>query len=483
MRLQVNFFYNLFLTLSNYLVGLVVFPYISRVFGVVNVGVIGFVDSSINYFILFSTLGISTIGVREIARVKSERERLNSAFSSLLSLSSIFLIIVVTIYFFLVFLVPSFETHRTLFLIGSGKLIFTVYSIEWFFKGIENFKYISIRNVLVKLVYLLLLFFFVNDKDDVEIYFFLTVLSISANSLINLIYSRKFVSFSLRDIKLGMYVKQVVYIGSYSILTSMYTTFNIMYLGFVCSSAEVGYYWTALKIYTIVLGFYTAFTGVMLPRMSGLVKGLELDKFNEMIRRSFDLLLTFVLPVIIVGVLLSEHLVFVLSGSGFEGAIVPMRLIMPLLLVVGVAQIIAIQVFIPLKLDGHILRASIIGAVIGVVGNFMVVRSFGSIGTASVLLISETAVTLYYIYFASRNRIVSFSTRMIKRHLVGVLPYVAINGLLISINLGSSFLTIGIAFILNGVLFIVMQLLYIRNDYTYSIIRKGMAKCEICLKR
>ncbi|WP_026474009.1 oligosaccharide flippase family protein [Alkaliflexus imshenetskii] len=482
MGLRVNFLYNLFLTLANYLVGLVVFPYISRVFGVVNVGIVGFVDSSINYFILFATLGISTIGVREIARVKTDRERLNSAFSSLLSLSSLFLIIVVVLYFVLIFSVPSFETHRALFLIGSAKLIFTVYSIEWFYKGIENFKFISIRNGVVKVVYLLLLFLFVKEKNDIELYFFLTVLSIVVSSIINIVYSRKFVTFSLKNIRIEPFVKQVVYIGTYSILTSMYTTFNIMYLGFVCNSAEVGYYWTALKIYTIVLGFYTAFTGVMLPRMSGMVMGKELDKFKEMIQKSFDLLLSFVLPVIVVGIILTSHLIFVLSGSGFEGAIRPMRLIMPLLLVVGVAQIIAIQVLIPLKQDGQILRASIIGAIVGVVGNVLFVESFGSVGTASVLLFSETSVTLYYVYFAIRKQIISFPFLLIKKHLVSILPYIAVNALLVVLELGS-FLTIATAIVMNGILFLVMQYYYIRNQFSYKYISMALQKCEILLKR
>jgi len=481
MGIKRNFLYNLFLTISNYIVGLIVFPYISRVLGVANIGVVGFVDNSINYFILFATLGISTIGAREIARVKANKVNLNSVFNSLITLSSIFLAGVLIVYFVLIYAVPNFSQYKNLFLIGVAKLIFTIYSIEWFYRGIENFKFISIRNGVVKLIYLILIFLFVREEQDVETYFLLTVLSIVVSSLINLWYSRRFISFTFKNITILPFVKQVLYIGSYSLLTSMYTTFNIMYLGFVCSSIEVGYYWTALKVYTIIMGFYTAFTGVMMPRMSGLVVRLEFDKFNELIKKSFDLLLSFVLPLIIVSTILAPQLIFILAGAGYEGAITPMQIIMPLLLVVGVAQIIAIQVLMPLKHDSQILRASIIGAVIGVSGNLIFVSKYGSIGTACVLLISETIVTAYYIFYSHKQKIIVYSFKMLKKHIVNLSPYILVNLILAYWPFGS-IATIASALALNGFLFFLLQFFYIKNEFIYNYIMILMERLGLLLK-
>lgn len=481
MGIKRNFLYNLFLTLSNYIVGLIVFPYISRVLGVANIGIIGFVDNSINYFILFATMGISTIGAREIARVKLDKINLNSVFNSLLALSSIFLAIVVVIYFALIYAVPDFSQYKSLFLIGSAKLIFTIYSVEWFYRGIENFKFISIRNGVVKVFYLILIFLFVRQKDDVEIYFLLTVLSIVVSSAINLWYARKFVSFAFKNITITPFVKQVLYIGSYSLLTSMYTTFNIMYLGFVRSSVEVGYYWTALKIFTIIMGFYTAFTGVMMPRMSGLVVRMEFDKFQELIKKSFDLLLSFVLPVIVVSTILAPQLIYILSGTGYEGAIIPMQIIMPLLLVVGIAQIIAVQVLMPLKHDSIILRASIVGAVVGILGNLIFVSKYGSIGTACVLLISEIVVTVYYIYYSNNQKIISYSFSMLKRHLINLSPYIVVN-LILSFWVISSFVTITMAIVINGLLFFFLQFFYVKNEFVFKYLVVIMERIKILLK-
>lgn len=482
MGIKKNFFYNLFLTLSNYIVGLVVFPYISRVLGVANVGVVGFVDNTINYFILFATLGISTIGAREIARSKSNKENLNKTFNSLLTLSTLFLALVLIAYFILIVTIPNFYQYKNLFLIGSAKLIFTIYSIEWLYRGIENFKFISIRNAIIKIVYLVLVFVFVRNTDDVGIYFGLTVLSIVANALINLWYSRRFVRYSFKNVEIKSYIKQVFYIGSYSLLTSMYTTFNIMYLGFVSSSIEVGYYWTALKIYTIILGFYTAFTGVMMPRMSGLVADMEYEKFNLLIRKSFDLLLSFVLPVIVITTILAKHMIFILSGSGYEGAIIPMQIIMPLLLVVGVAQIIAIQVLMPLKHDKTILVASIIGAVVGITANIIIVKKMGSMGTAIVLLLSEVIVTTYYIIYAFKNNIVKYPIRKISKHLITIIPYIIIN-IIVVMNIKSSIVVAIVALFVNGILFLLTQYTYLKNEFVYKYINIIVKKINPYNKR
>ncbi|WP_034523139.1 oligosaccharide flippase family protein [Bacteroides uniformis] len=82
-----NFFFSTFLTISNYVFPLITYPYVSRVLQVERIGLCNFVDSIINYFILFSMLGISTYGIREIAKNKSDKTKLNQTFYDLISIN------------------------------------------------------------------------------------------------------------------------------------------------------------------------------------------------------------------------------------------------------------------------------------------------------------------------------------------------------------------------------------------------------------
>lgn len=423
MSIKRNFFYNSILTLSQYIIGLITFPYVSRVLGVSNIGIVSFVDNTINYFVLFSTLGIGIIGAREIARFSNDTEKRNSVFSSLVAMFMIFTFVVLVAYIVAVLCIPKFNIYKELFYIGTAKLIFTVFLIEWFYRGVENFRYITIRNIVIKLLYVCSLFVFVKNKEDYVIYFILTTGVVVINALINILYARNFVRFSFKDITLKPYFKQSFLLGSYAILTSMYTTFNVMYLGLVSGTTQVGYYWAALTIYGIILGFYSSFTGVMMPRMSSLLSQGNKNEFLQMIYKSFNVLFTICIPLVIGSVMLAPQIISILSGDEYKGAIIPMQIIMLLILVVGIAQILAIQVLMPMQKDKLILSASVIGASIGILLNLLLVRTFGSIGTALVLLISETSVTSYYIYIVCKNGILDFPWKSLVNNLLYSIPY------------------------------------------------------------
>jgi len=439
------------------------------VLGVSNTGTVSFVDNTINYFVLFSTLGISTIGAREIAKYRNNPEKLNSVFSSLLVLFFICTAIVLIVYSIAILYIPKLHDFKELFYIGTAKLIFTVFLIEWFYRGSENFKYITIRNVIIKIIYACAIFVFIKNKDDYVIYFILTTSVVAFNAIINILYSRNFVKFDLKNIALKPYFKQSIFLGSRSILTSMYTTFNVMYLGLVADTKQVGYYWAALTLYAIVLGFFSAFTGVMMPRMSSLLSEGNNLEFKQMINKSFNIISAICFPLIIGSIVFAPQIINILAGSGYDGAIIPMQIIMLLVLVVGVAQILAVQVLMPLQEDKLIFTASLIGASVGIFLNLLLVRVYGSIGTAIVLLISETSVTLYFIYAVSKNKIIDFPWNKFARNFLYSGPYFIIC-YAASFLFNRSILMIVIAGLISSVYFIFLNIYILKNEELHGLL-------------
>lgn len=197
----------------------------------------------------------------------------------------------------------------------------------------------------------------------------MTVGIVVINALINSAYIKKFVTLNIRELLSKTFYQKNIILGVYSIMGSMYLTFNVMYLGFVSNNIEVGYYTTAFKLYSVILGFFSAFTNVMLPRMSALLSNGNKDSFQQMADKSFRLMSTFCVPMIVCSIILAPQLVYVLSGEGYEGAVMPMQIIMPGVLFVGIAQILAIQILTPMKKDKILLIASIIGASIALILN------------------------------------------------------------------------------------------------------------------
>lgn len=424
--LRKNVIYNTILTCAGYVFPLITYPYVSRVLGVTNIGTCNFVDSIINYFSIFSMMGIGTIGVREIAACGNDIQKRNKVFSDLFWLNGLSTLLACIALAIVIISVKQINEYKELFCIGFIKLATNFLSIEWFFRGIENFKYITERSIIVKCIFVVAIFVFVRGKDDIIVYYFLSGLFITAiNAFLNINYARKFVHLLRHGITFRPYIKPFFILGFYLILTSMYTTFNTAFLGFESGTKEVGYYTTAASLFSIILSFYSAFTTAMMPRMSSLLSTGKVAEFKEKLNTSNELLIAFAIPITIFGFIYAPEIIRIISGKGYEGAIIPMRIIMPLIFIVGYEQILVIQTLMPLKKDKEIFINSIIGAIVGVSLNFILVPKLKSTGSSIVWLCSELSVLLCAQYFVYKYTKIQFPLkRLMYFILLSLLPII-----------------------------------------------------------
>lgn len=462
-----NFVYNVSITLANYIAGLLVFPYVSRCLGVELIGQTSFAVNVVSYFSLFALLGVVTVGTREIAGCKNDDNKRSNVFSSVFTI----ILILTGISFLLmtasIFIIPKFGEYKQLLLIGSISLVFTSLQIEWLYQGIEQFDYIAIRSILIRVLYCTSVFLFIKGKDDYLLYYILTVAQTVLNGLVNLLYSRHFVKFSFKNVQVKAYLKPIVSYGVNKLLISMYTTFNVLYLGFVCTDTEVGYYSTANKLFGILLGVITAFTYVILPRMSSLLSNNNIEEFHHKINQSFDVILSLAIPISIGGVMMAPQIVRILAGGGYEGAIIPMQIIMPVIILTGISQICIMQVLIPMKKDNAVLFASVIGAIVGVAANIVLVGKAGAIGSALVLLLSELGSTIYCFIYAIKNKIIIFPWRMVCKQFLLGLPYVLYCGFVNKLDISSPIATLGLSVLLCGIHFLLTNFVF-RKDSEIS---------------
>lgn len=419
-----NFLYNGALTAANYLFPLIVYPYTFRVLGVHNIGICNFVDSIISYFILFSMMGIGTFGIREMAKYNDDFKLRSKAFSSIILLNTISTFIVLVVLFVLTFTVDKLAQYKDMMLIGGLKILFNYLLIEWLYRGLENFKYITIRTVIVKILYVFSVFLFVKESDDYVIFYLLSGLMVAINALVNINYSKKFVTFSFKDIDIKQYVRPFFILGVYNFLTSLYLSFNVLYLGFVSGETEVGYYTTATKIHTVLLALYTAFTSVMLPRLSNMASKGDVESIKRMCDKSVDILLIFSLPIVFFSIIFASHIIKIIAGVGYENAILPMQIVMPLLFIIGYEQIIVIQILTSMKYDKAVLINSSLGALIALIANMILVPRYQSIGSAIVWLICEITVLLSAQYFSKKYIQFKFPLKQISTHLLAAIPIV-----------------------------------------------------------
>lgn len=467
-----NFVYNALLTISGYIFPLIVFPYVSRVLGVTNMGACNFVDSIVDYFTIISMMGMNTLGIREIAKVRNDQQQLNKVFSELFSLNTISTIIAVGILYISICYIPKFQGYQLLFYLGTSKLFFNYMLINWFFQGIEDFRFITIRYAVVKVLFVISIFVFVHNSDDTIVYYLIVCISWALNGLINIMYSKNIVSFRFTFKIRKEYVISFVVLGCYWFMNSLYTTLNVAFLGFKTNDTEVGYYTSANKLLCVIIALFTTLSSVIVPRISSMIRNKDnINELKELIEKSFSAVILFAIPLTIYVFYYSYNIIFIIFGFGFEGSIIPLQIMSLLFLFMGINQILVLQILMPLGKDKDILRNSTIAGLLGGVAVLVLVTFYGKIGASIELLIGEVILFIGSLMSVRKYSKVEFPLSNIIKHILIIFPIIIIY-MIINNYIGNLIMELLIAGVCTLIYVTCIEMYVFKNKIIIDIINK-----------
>lgn len=404
---KVNYILNLINTGTQMLFPLITFPYVCRVIEADGIGQINFFQSIISYISLFTCLGIPMYAIREIARDRSDVVQMNRTAMEILLLHSMLTLLGYAIVAILCLTVPQIQVNIPLFLILSLTIFFTAIGCEWFYQGIEDFKYITIRGLIIKTVSVVLLFIFVKSKTDLLYYGCYTVFGVLGGNIFNFFRLRKYIhreNIIFSELHIKRHIKPVLKVFSFSVVTSIYLQLNTVLLGFLKNALAVGYFAAATKVMQMLLTMSACLGSVMMPRASHLIAENKEDEFNRLIQKSYDFTLAIALPMTIGLIFCAPSLITALCGVKFEHSILPSQIIAPIILMVAISNVFGIQVLFPKGKINIVTFCCGIGAVADLILNLCLIPFFSYIGTSIAYLGAEVATTVS-MYFIGRKYI------------------------------------------------------------------------------
>lgn len=404
---KVNYILNLINTGTQMLFPLITFPYVCRVIEADGIGQINFFQSIISYISLFTCLGIPMYAIREIARDRSDVVQMNRTAMEILLLHSMLTLVGYAIVAILCLTVPQIQVNIPLFLILSLTIFFTAIGCEWFYQGIEDFKYITIRGLIIKTVSVVLLFIFVKSKADLLYYGCYTVFGVLGGNIFNFFRLRKYIhreNIIFSELHIKRHIKPVLKVFSFSVVTSIYIQLNTVLLGFLKNALAVGYFAAATKVMQMLLMMSSCLGSVMMPRASHLIAENKEDEFNRLIQKSYDFTLAIALPMTIGLIFCAPSLITALCGVKFEHSILPSQIIAPIILMVAISNVFGIQVLFPKGKINIVTLCCGIGAVADLILNLCLIPFFSYIGTSIAYLGAEVATTVS-MYFIGRKYI------------------------------------------------------------------------------
>ena len=403
--LKLNFVMNAALTMSSIIFPIVTFPYVSRILMPSGTGRVTFATSLISYFSIFAQLGIPTYGIRACAQVRDDRAKLSKTVHELLIIN---LIMSFFVYIFLgvaLVTVPRLFEDRILYIIISSTILLNVIGMEWLYKGLEKYSYITIRSIIFKFIALIAMFVFVHKKDDYIIYGAISIFAASASNILNIIHARKYIDFSfIGHYDLRKHLKAVLVFFAMSCATTIYTNLDTVMLGFMKSDIDVGYYNAAVKIKVILVQVVASLGGVLLPRCSYYVEKGMWAEFKRICSKALNFVVVIALPLSVYFIIYAQDAIVFLSGAEYLGAIFPMKIIMPTLLFIGITNILGLQILVPLGKERIVLYSEIAGAITDLLLNIILIPKFGASGAAMGTLVAEFVV-LSVQYVALRKQL------------------------------------------------------------------------------
>ncbi|MFE3871962.1 flippase [Flavobacterium sp. ZS1P70] len=482
-KLKKNVLYNGVLTGSNLILPFIIFPYITRVLEPEGIGQINFANSFIQYFVIISSLGIPFYGIREIAKVRDNTAQRTTILFELFSIKFICSLIAIVIYLFLIFSVDKFNDYLAYYLLGLGTIVIGIFDLNYFFSALEDFKYITLRSVFFQIVSIIATFVLIKTKDDSLIYFCIPIIISLLNTLVNTKYIFKFIDFSVIKSKLQLrsHIKPLFLLFSVMVFTSVYNLLDVTLLGFLSGNSSVGYYSVASKINKIPLSLIMVLVPVMLPRIAMEFKKENYIEINRLISKTIQFVILLGVPIMVGLFVTAPEIISLFSGAEFAPSVDTIRIMSPIVLIIGITTNFSTQFLVPLGKDRQLLYAVIYGTVTSVVLNFILIPLFQHNGAAFSNLFAELVVLFACYYYVKKYMQISIPFKQIIINTILCLPFLGF--VLISRQLlSSAFLVLFFSVTISIVYYLTIQILILKNSIMVELKNTTQNKLQSIFK-
>lgn len=393
--IKTNYIYNLTNTISSLVFPIITFPYASRIMMPEGIGLVNFYQSIIQYISLIASLGIPLYAVREIGKVRNNSELCSKTALEILILHLLLTFIGYLSVLVLSLTVAKIQVNLPLFFILSLSLLLTAIGCEWFYQGIEDFKYITIRGLIIKVSSVIFLYIFVKSPDDILLYGTYAVIGVLGGNLYNFIRLRKYISkknfIGINPLK---HLKPALKIFVLNLIISLYGNLNSVMLGFMKGTEDVGFFSAATRLSQMILGISGALSTVMLPRLSNLIANNLKYEFNLLAQKATKFIIALTLPLTIGCFYIAPYIIVFFCGNNYIESISTLKIISPIIFFISLSNIMGIQILYPQQQESKVMLCTAFGAITNIIINIFLIPELGHRGAAISTVCAETIVTI-----------------------------------------------------------------------------------------
>lgn len=422
MKMLQNYFYQFIYQLLNLIVPLITLPYITKVLGAENYGIYIYSLTIVSYLILLTDFGLRVYGSRKISYVRDSIEKKTEAFWSIF-FTKLFLTTIVISITVIIFFIINLNIIYWLQLLG---LLISVFDISWLYQGIEKFKEIAFRNIIIKILFMVFLFTFIKTSSDINLYIVIVLLTtLIGNLLLYFSLKNEILKPTLSNIKIWKTLKEAVHLFLPEIAIKLYTSMDRLMLGYFLVKEDVSYYDIANKFLIVIMIGVTTFGSVMLPKISNLYYTNKSEEIKKLLKIVLNYYLMFSIPLIFGILATSKELVLKFLGDEYFQVIPVINLMSFTIIFWTINNITGSQILIPMKKEKILTKSVFVGSLVNFILNIFLIKKIGLIGVVIATFITEGIVTIIQIYYSKEYLKVDY-LKVIKYLFASILMYMFI---------------------------------------------------------
>ncbi len=459
-----NTIYKSMLSMVNIVVPLVIGPYIMRLLDVDLYGLYNRVFADFQMFLAFASFGVYTLGVREISKIRNDKEKVSKLFTNLFVISFLSNMLVLIIY--LIFsLITSTGLARVLYLVMSIQIIANVFYVEFVNEALENYKFITIKSIIVKIIYFLAILLAVRNPHDIVIYAVIVSLTNFLNNIISFIYAKHRISFDFSKIQIKKYIKPLIAVLVITNADLLYSQLDRVMLGRYVSGVSVTVYYTAYYLISTLSAIPYSIINVSIPRLSYLLKNEGKEIYEEKLNNSISSLIFIIVPMCLGVFVLSKEAIILYAGKKYLMAIVPLMIACITRIFISLESVMNNLVMYPNNREDRILKVSLTCGISNLIINYLLVlfKIFSPLtALATTGLVELTIFIIHYTYARKKMNIdVRVFSKKNMTYILLSLLFIPISLIIRSLKLNFYINIIVIVIICSLMYFIV---LYIKKD-------------------
>lgn len=310
-----NAIYKTLLNFFNLIIPLIIGPYVVRVIGKQLMGRITYTESINMNFAIFAGLGIYQYGIREMSRIRDDKEKVSQLFTSLFVLGLIANFIVTPAYLLYVYVFFKGEAAFPVMLIYGFNTALTIFYVEWMNEALEDYDFITIKTIIVRTIFIVSILLFVRNQQDFYKYIILNSITVLLNYMISFIHIKRKIKFDFRNLTFAKHFKSLIFIVILGNANNLYTVLDKIILGNYISESAVSYYNYPWLVNSIVNNLLLSIVLVTVPRLSNLLGNNDNIEYENLLNKICKTYLAILFPAAI-GIFILAKEILILYGGG-----------------------------------------------------------------------------------------------------------------------------------------------------------------------